>query len=169
MGTGYNPVPILFCGGRRSTPPLGLGRISVPKGQYAIGVNLRGRSSRWRATTTQLGGALHSAFSGLSHVDADRPFAGVTFDKRRRPGTRRTLNTLGLKNVSGWFHAHREPQQPRRFGLRRNNSFSRFKEGSILKRLPSARGRGCALPAANVPLGLAPIACCPFGTGARRT
>jgi hypothetical protein len=51
------------------------------------------------ATTTQLGGALHSAFSGLSHVGADTPFAGVAFDKMRRPGTERTFNTVGQKRL----------------------------------------------------------------------
>jgi hypothetical protein len=55
------------------------------------------RSSSWRATTTQFGGALHSAFSGLSAVGADRLFAGVAFNEMRRPGTQRTFNTLGLK------------------------------------------------------------------------
>ena len=45
---------------------------------------LKRRSSRWRARTTGNGGALHSAFSGLSDVDADRPFAAVAFDKMRR-------------------------------------------------------------------------------------
>jgi hypothetical protein len=30
-----------------------------------------------------LGGALHSAFSGLWDVDADRPFSGIAFNKMR--------------------------------------------------------------------------------------
>ena len=34
-------------------------------------------------------GALHSALSGLSDVGADRQFAGMAFDKMRRPGTKR--------------------------------------------------------------------------------
>jgi len=42
---------------------------------------------------------VHSAFSDLSDVGANRPFAGVTFNKMRRPGTQRTLNTLGLKTL----------------------------------------------------------------------
>jgi hypothetical protein len=58
-------------------------------------------SSGWRATRTQNGGALHSASSDLSDVGADRPFAGMAFDKMRRPGTKRTLNTLGLKTSLG--------------------------------------------------------------------
>jgi hypothetical protein len=62
------------------------------------------------------GGALHSASSDLSDVGADRPLAGMAFDKMRRPGTKRTLATLGLKNVSGSFRAHREPQPPKVFG-----------------------------------------------------
>ena len=43
---------------------------------------LRGRRGR----STQNGGALHSPSSDLSDVDADRPFAGMAFDKMRRPG-----------------------------------------------------------------------------------
>ena len=35
---------------------------------------------------TRVGGALHSAFSALSGVDANSPFAGLAFDKMRRPG-----------------------------------------------------------------------------------
>jgi hypothetical protein len=58
------------------------------------------------AITTRVGGALHSAFSGLSDVGAGRAFAGVAFDKMRRPGAQRTLNTLGLKTSLGHSTAH---------------------------------------------------------------
>ena len=79
---------------------------------------------------------MHSAFPGLSHVGADTPFAGVAFDKMRRPGTERTFNTVG-KNVSRPFHPYREPRQSTRFGPPHNNSFSRSKDGIYLMRLPS--------------------------------
>ena len=44
---------------------------------------------------------MHSASSDLSDVGADRPFAGMAFDKMRRPGTQRSLNTLELKTSRG--------------------------------------------------------------------
>ena len=91
---------------------------------------LKRRSSGWRATGTRLGGALHSACADLSDVDADRPFAGMAFDKMRRPGTQRSSHA-GVENVSSPFHAQREPQQSTRFGLSRNSSFSRSKDESF--------------------------------------
>jgi len=48
---------------------------------------------------TQIGGALHSAFSGLSDVDADKPFAGVAFGKMRRPGPNARSTRRGLKHL----------------------------------------------------------------------
>jgi hypothetical protein len=45
-----------------------------------------------------------------------------------------------VENVSRSFHAHREPQQSTRFGLPSNNSYSRFKDGTFLMRLPSVMG-----------------------------
>jgi hypothetical protein len=65
---------------------------------YGPGAGVPGKLAAGGASTTRRdGGALHSAFSGQSHVDADRPFAGVAFDKTRRPGTQRTFNAPGLK------------------------------------------------------------------------
>jgi hypothetical protein len=45
--------------------------------------------------------ALHSLFSGLSDIGAERSFAGVALDEMRRPGAQRTYNTLGLKTSLG--------------------------------------------------------------------
>jgi hypothetical protein len=59
----------------------------------------------------QVGGALHSAFSGLPLVGADRPFAGVGFNKMRRPGAQRSFKRWGAKNASRFLHAPREPPQ----------------------------------------------------------
>ena len=47
----------------------------------------------------QVGGALHSAFSGLPLVGADRPFAGVGFNKMRRPGAQRSFKRWGPKTL----------------------------------------------------------------------
>jgi hypothetical protein len=96
---------------------------------------------------TPCGGALHSASSGLSDVGANRPFAGMAFDKMRRPGTERAQDAR-VENVSRPFHANREPQQSTRLGPSRYNSSSRSKDGTYLTRLPSARGGACALTAA---------------------
>ena len=101
----------------------------------------------WRATRTQLGGALHSACADLSDVGADRPFAGMAFDKMRRPGPSAAQHA-GVENVSSPFHAQREPQQSTRFGPSRNSSFSRSKDGILLMRLPG-RGGAYAPPAAT--------------------
>jgi hypothetical protein len=60
----------------------------------------------------------------------------MAYDKMRRPGTKRTLNTLGAENVFRSFHAHREPRQSTRFGPPRDISFSRSKDGTFLMRLP---------------------------------
>jgi len=90
---------------------------------------------------------LHSAFSGLSHVDADRPFAGVAFCKMRRPGLQRTLNTLGVENASRSFHAHREPQQSTRLGPPHNRPFFSIQGRTFLVRLPSVMG-GAGRPTA---------------------
>ena len=95
---------------------------------------------------TQIGGALDSAFPGLSHVGADRAFAGMAFDKmrsasvkpaaRQAPEAQRHVQHAGVENVSRSFHAHREPQQFTRSGPPRGKSFSRLKDGSFLMRLP---------------------------------
>ena len=92
---------------------------------------------------------MHSAFSGLSDVGADRPFAGVAFDKMRRPGTQRHAQHAGVENVSRSFHAHREPQQSTRFGPSRDSSFSWSKDGTFLMRLLSDMGGACAPAAAT--------------------
>jgi hypothetical protein len=63
-----------------------------------------------------VGGASHSASSDLSDVGADRPFAGMAFDKMRRPRDPTYAQHAGVENVSRSFHAHREPQQSTRFG-----------------------------------------------------
>ena len=100
---------------------------------------------------------MHSAFSDLSDVGADRPFAGVAFYKMRRPGTQRDAQHAGVESVSESFQAHREPQQSTRFGPSRDKSFSQFKDGTSLMRLPSAMGSACAATAATSfkPVGLA--------------
>jgi hypothetical protein len=87
-----------------------------------------------------IGGALHSAFSGLSDVDAGRPFAGVAFSKMRRPGAQRTFQHAGVENVSWLFHTLREPRQSTRLGPPYDRSCSRSKDGTCLMRLPSAMG-----------------------------
>jgi hypothetical protein len=83
--------------------------------------------------------ALHSAFSCLSDVGAERPFAGVAFNKMRRPGFNARSNA-GVETVFRSFHAHREPQQSTRLGRPRNKCFSRSKDGTFLMRLLSVRG-----------------------------
>jgi hypothetical protein len=93
-------------------------------------------------------GASHSAFSDLSGVGTDRLFAGVAFDKMQRPGSTHVQHA-GVERVSGSFHAHREPRQSTRFGARRDNSFSRFNDGTFPMRLPSGTPGACALPAAT--------------------
>jgi hypothetical protein len=95
------------------------------------------------------GGALHSAFSGLSHVGANRLFAGLAFDKMRRPGTQRTLNTPGLKTSLGRSTRTGSRSSPRVSAPPRDTSSSRSKDGTISVRLPSARGGACAPPAAT--------------------
>jgi len=110
---------------------------------------LKRRSSGWRATRPQIGGALHSASSDLSDVGADRPFAGKAFSKMRRPGDPTHAQHTGVENVFRFFHAQREPQQSTRFAPPRNNSFSSSKDGTFLIRLPSERGGVCAPPAAT--------------------
>jgi hypothetical protein len=110
---------------------------------------LRRRSSGWRATRPQIGGALHSASLDLADVGADRPFAGMAFSKMRRPGDPTHAQHAGVENVSRSFHAHREPQQSTRFAPPRNNSFSSSKDGTFLMRLPSERSGACAPPAAT--------------------
>jgi hypothetical protein len=101
----------------------------------------------------------NSASSDLSDVGANRPFAGMAFDKMRRPGDPTHAQHAGVESVSRSFHAHREPQQSTRFGPPRNSSFSRSKDGTILMRLPSARGGACA-PAAATSLKLTRVGSC---------
>jgi hypothetical protein len=110
---------------------------------------LRRRSSGWRATRPQIGGALHSASLDLADVGADRPFAGMAFSKMRRPGDPTHAQHARVENVSRSFHAHREPQQSTRFAPPRNNSFSSSKDATFLMRLPSERSGACAPPAAT--------------------
>jgi hypothetical protein len=95
------------------------------------------RSSRWRATTT-VRRVLHSLFSGLSDIGAERSFAGVALDEMRRPGARGLTHIQhpGVENVSGSFDAQREPQQYTRFGPPHDKSFSRSKDGTCLMRPP---------------------------------
>lgn len=102
----------------------------------------------WRATRTQLGGALHSARADLSDVGADRSFAGMAFDEMRRPGPSAAQHA-GVKNFSSPFHTQREPQPSTRFGPSSNSSFSRPKERILLMRLPFGRGGAYAPPAAT--------------------
>ena len=64
-------------------------------------------------------------------------------------GRSATLQDARVENVSRSFHAHREPQQSTRFGPPRNKSFSRFKEGPFLMRLPSVMVGECAPNAAT--------------------
>jgi hypothetical protein len=110
--------------------------------------------------------------SDLSDVGANRPFAGMAFDEMRsasaKPAARQAprepthAQHAGVENVSRSFHAHREPQQSTRFGPTRNDSFSRSKDGTILMRLPSARGGVCTPPAATPPR-LTPVGSCRTG------
>jgi hypothetical protein len=101
-----------------------------------------------KATRTQLRRALHSVCADLSDIGADRPFAGMAFDKMRRPGPSAAQHA-GVENVPRPFHTQREPQQSTRFGPSRNSSFSRSKDGIFLIRLPSGRCAACAPPAAT--------------------
>ena len=97
---------------------------------------------------------MHSAFSGLSHVGADGPFAGLAFNKMRsasaKPAARQAprdsthVRTLGESNASRSFHAPREPQHSTRLGRPCDKTFSRSKVGTCLMRLPSAVGGPCA-------------------------
>jgi hypothetical protein len=54
----------------------------------------------------------------------------------RCPGTRRTPNTRGLKTSPGGSTRAGSRSSPRVFGPPRNTSFSRFKDGTVLMRLP---------------------------------
>ncbi len=92
---------------------------------------------RWQQVTRDqdpVRGALHSAFSDLSGVSADRMCAGMAFDEMRRPGSTHVQHA-GVESVSGSFPAHREPRQSTRFGARRDNCFSRFNDGTFPMRL----------------------------------
>ena len=110
---------------------------------------LKGCNSCWCATRTQLGGALHSASSGLSDVGADRQFAGMAFDEMRRPGTKRAQHGR-IENVSRPFHALREPRQHTWFGPLHNRPCSPSKDGTYLMRLPSGVGGARASTAATL-------------------
>src|ERR1700746_370021 len=106
------------------------------------------------------GRALHSASSVPTDVDANRPFAGMEFNKRRSTSAKPTARQAPwdqtdaqyarVENVPRSFHTYREPQQSTRFGQPRNNSFSRCKDRIFLMRLPSEPGCVCALPCCHV-------------------
>jgi hypothetical protein len=106
-------------------------------------------------------GALHSAFSGLCHVGADRPFAAVALNKMRRPGARRGFRRCRVENASRSFHAPREPQQSTGLGPPHGKSFCRAKDGTCLMRLPSELGGACA-PTAATSLKLTRMGHCPI-------
>jgi len=125
-------------------------------GLQPIAVNLSDIATGGAHPWPQFGGALHSAFSGLWHVDADRPFAGVAFNKMRRPGVQRGFKRCMVENASRSLHAPREPQLSTRLGLPHDKSFSRSKDRTCLMRLPSDMGGACALTAATS-LGLTPM------------
>jgi hypothetical protein len=120
----------------------------VPLRQPALGFNLGGCCSGWRQSRPQFGGALHSAFSGLSHVGADRPFAAVALGKTRRPWTRRTFNTLGLKAFP-YRPTRKGSRSSPRVWVRLTIDLSWFKDGTCLMRLPSGLRGTCAPPAAT--------------------
>jgi hypothetical protein len=116
-----------------------------------------------RAITTSCGGALQSAFSGLSDVGADRPFAGMAFDKMRsasaKPAARQApwgsthVNTLGLKTFLGRSTRTGSRGCPRVSAHLAINLLSRSKDRIFLMRLPSGSGCACA-PSAATPLWL---------------
>jgi hypothetical protein len=134
---------------------LGTGLAAAPRRQP------KRSSSGWRTTRTQPGDAMGVAFRVFRSIGC-RLKQTVCWDGVRRDATPRDpthAQHAGAKNVSRSFHAHREPQQSTRFGPPRNNSFSRPKDGTILMRLPSARGGACTPPAAT-PLRLTPMGSC---------
>jgi hypothetical protein len=67
----------------------------------------------------------------------------------RRPGTKRTLNTLGLKTSLGRSTRTGSRSSPRVSAYLAIISFLGPRTESILMRLPSARGGACAPPAAT--------------------
>jgi hypothetical protein len=67
-------------------------------------------------------------------IRCDPPPQSLRRDRRPRGANARS--TRWVENVSGSFHAHREPQQSTRFGPARNKSFSCLKDGTFLMRLP---------------------------------
>ena len=95
------------------------------------------------------GGALHSAFSGLLLVGADRPFAGVAFSKMRRPGAQRTFNTLGLKTSLGRSTRSGSRSSPRVWVCFRISPALGPRTEPVLMRLPSAVGGKRPLTAAT--------------------
>ena len=124
-----------------------------------IGPNSSNVAAGGTRPRTQFGGASHSALSDRSDDGADRPFAGVAFNKMRsaaKPAARQAardpthVQHAGVENVSRSFPAHREPQQPTRFAPTRNNSFSGSKHGTFLMWLPSVSGRACTPTAAGL-------------------
>jgi hypothetical protein len=84
-----------------------LTRMGSCLGKLPVGVNLSDVAAGGAQAPPSSGGALHSAFSGLSDVGAERPFAGVAFNKMRsasaKPAARKAprdsthAQTLGLK------------------------------------------------------------------------
>jgi hypothetical protein len=63
-------------------------------------INLRDVVARGRKDDPTRRGVAFGVL-GLSDVDANTPFAGLTFNKMRRPGTQCMFNTLGLKTSLG--------------------------------------------------------------------
>jgi hypothetical protein len=115
----------------------------------AIAVNLKGVAADGAQSGPKTGGALHSAFPGLSDVDADKPFPGVAFNRMRRPGVQRTFYTLEYEYISRPFHAHKEPQQSTRFSPHRDNCSSQSNDETF-NVAPLARVGACAPPAATL-------------------
>jgi hypothetical protein len=124
-----------------------------------IGIQLSDIAAGGAQTRPQFGGALHSAFSDLWHVGADRPFAGVALNKMRRPGAQRGFKRCRVENASGSFHAPREPQQSTGLGPPHDKPFCRSKDGTCLMRLPEPGG--AYAPNAATSLKLTRLSHCP--------
>jgi hypothetical protein len=124
-----------------------------------IGIKLSDIAVGGAPPPPQFGGALHSTFSGLWHVGADRPFGGVALNKMRHPGAQRGFKRCRVENDSRSFHTPREPQQSTGLGPPHDKVFCRSKDGTFPMRLPSELG-GARAPTAATSLMLTQMGHC---------
>jgi hypothetical protein len=119
-------------------------------------VNVRRRSSSWRATTPQSEGRCVPCLQVYrTSAQTDRSLVSCSI-RRDAPGPNATLKTPGLKTSLGSSKRTGSRSSPRVSARYAIIPFSRFKDRTRLMRLPPARG-GVRVPPAARSVKLTPI------------